>query len=288
MLALELEKRPHSTVLLDAHQHFWRYRAAEYPWIPAGSPLHRDWLPADLAALQRPLGLGGSIAVQARQSISECDWLLGLADADDRVRGVVGWVDLRSPNVRTDLERLAAHPKFAGVRHVVQDEQDPRFLIKEDFVRGMRVLHEFGLTYDLLIIPRQIAGAIDLVRLLPGQPFVIDHCAKPNIKKGARADWEAGFRELAKAPNVMCKVSGLVTEADHQHWKPEDLRPYLDVVFEAFGPERLMWGSDWPVCLLAAEYEKVFNVIQEYTRPLTNAQRQLVFGENCAKFYLKQ
>jgi L-fuconolactonase len=271
---------------LDSHQHFWRYDAAQYPWIPPGSPLHRDWLPADLAALQKPLGLDGSIAVQARQSLAESDWLLGLADADPRVKAVVGWVDLRSPRVTEDLARLARHPRFAGVRHVAQDEPDDRFLVGADFMRGISLLRQFRLRYDLLIYPRQLPAAIELVDQFPYQPFVLDHIAKPSIKDSTLSPWKEQLRELARAPHVMCKVSGLVTEANHQAWKPDDLRPFLDVVFETFGPDRLMWGSDWPVCLLAAPYDRVHQIIHDYSAPLTPSQREALFGGNCTRFYL--
>ncbi|KAB2665602.1 MAG: amidohydrolase family protein [Verrucomicrobia bacterium] len=270
---------------LDSHQHFWRYRAAEYSWIPAGSPLHRDWLPADLEALQRPLGFDGSIAVQARQSLAESDWLLGLADAAPRVKGVVGWVDLRAPHAEADLERLADHPKFVGVRHVAQDEPDDGFLSRPEFVRGVGLLAKHALTYDILVYERQLPAAIELVRQLPGQPFVLDHIAKPRIKRRELAPWRERIRELARHDNVLCKVSGMVTEADHARWTADDLRPYLDVVAEAFGPRRLMFGSDWPVCLLAAPYEGVEGVARDYFRGLDAGDAEGFWGGNCARFY---
>ncbi len=270
---------------LDAHQHFWRYDAAQYPWIPNGSPLHRDWLPADLAQIQQPLGLQGSVAVQARQTIAESDWLLGLADADSRVKAVVGWVDLRAENVAVDLERLARHPKFAGVRHVVQDEPDDSFMLRPDFLRGIALLQEFGLTYDILIFPKQLPAALELVAKFPDRPFVLDHIAKPHIKEGTLAPWSEQIRRLATSPNVMCKLSGMVTEADHSAWKPEDFRPYLDVVLEAFGPSRLMWGSDWPVCLFAADYAGCLGLVEEFTGAFSDSEKSGIFGGNCARFY---
>ncbi|MBN8247749.1 MAG: amidohydrolase family protein [Verrucomicrobia bacterium] len=276
---------------LDAHQHFWRYDARQYPWIPAGTPLQRDWLPADLAALQAPLGLDGSIAVQARQSPAETQWLLGLADADPRLRGVVGWVDLQSETVGDDLAVLAAHPKFVGVRHVVQDEPDDRFLLRPAFLRGLGCLREFGLTYDLLVYPKQLPAAIELVRRMPGQPFVLDHIAKPFIRDGVLDPWRGQIRELALCPNVWCKVSGMVTEARHSGWTPEEFRPYLDVVFEAFGPGRLMFGSDWPVCLLAAEYREVHALALDHWDRLTGggeAGRAAFLGGTAAAFYLSR
>ncbi len=273
------------TLRLDAHQHFWRYDAVQYPWIPVGSPLERDWLPVDLREVQAPLSFDGSIVVQARQSLAESDWLLGLADADPRIQGVVGWVDLRSPLVADDLSRLSRHPRFVGVRHVLQDEPDDRFALRDDFVRGIGLLQRFDLTYDLLIYPRQLAAAIELVRRFPEQPFVLDHLAKPEIRVGTIEPWQQQIRELATLPNVSCKVSGMVTEANHAAWRPDEFRPYLDTVFEAFGPSRLMWGSDWPVCLLAGSYEQVHSLVDEYARSLSTMERTGLFGGNCAAFY---
>ena len=273
---------------LDAHQHFWSYDTAQYPWIPPGSPLHRSWLPADLAALQRPLGFDGSIAVQARQVIEESDWLLGLADQHETVKGVVGWVDLRSDRVEADLERLAQHPKFVGVRHVVQEEPDDAFMLGPDFQRGISKLAAYGLTYDILIFPKQLEAAIRLADNFPAQPFVLDHIAKPPIKDGTIEPWAKQLRRLAQLPNVHCKVSGMLTEADHQAWTPEQFRPYLDVVFEAFGPSRLMYGSDWPVCLFAGSYEQSFRLVDAYAQGFTEAERAGLFGGNAAAFYLKR
>jgi L-fuconolactonase len=270
---------------LDAHQHFWSYDAAQYPWIPPGSPLHRSWLPDDLAALHQPLGFDGSIAVQARQVVGESDWLLGLADKHANVQGVVGWVDLRSDRVEEDIARLAAHPKFVGVRHVVQEEPDDDFMLGKDFQRGISKLRAHGLTYDILIYPKQLEAAIRLAENFPQQPFVLDHLAKPHIKDGALEPWKSQLRRLAKFPNVHCKVSGMLTEADHQAWRAEQFRPYLDTVFEAFGPARLMYGSDWPVCLFAGSYEQAFRLVDDYARGLTDVERAGLFGGNCARFY---
>lgn len=270
---------------LDAHQHFWSYDAAQYPWIPPGSPLHRSWLPDDLAALQKPLGFDGSIAVQARQVVGESDWLLSLADRYANVKGVVGWVDLRSDRVEADLARLAAHPKFVGVRHVVQEEPDVDFMLGRDFQRGISKLRAHGLTYDILIYPKQLEAAIRLAENFPQQPFVLDHLAKPPIKDGAMEPWKSQLLRLAKLPNVHCKVSGMLTEADHKAWRAEQFRPYLDTVFEAFGPARLMYGSDWPVCLFAGSYEQAYRLVDDYARGLTDAERAGLFGGNCARFY---
>ncbi len=273
---------------IDSHQHFWRYDSAQYPWIPAGSALQRDWLPADLASLQQSLGFDGSIAVQARQSLAESYWLLGLADVDPRIQGVVGWADLQDDRVEEELASLAAHPRFVGVRHVAQDEPDDTFLLRPAFQRGIGRLGHFGLRYDILIYPRQLPAAIGLVRNFPEQPFVLDHLAKPFIRVGALSPWREQIQELATFPQVFCKVSGMVTEADHTQWKLADFEPYLDVVVEAFGPQRLMFGSDWPVCLLAGRYDQVVQLVEEYVQRRAGwgpAETEAFFGGNCAAFY---
>jgi L-fuconolactonase len=270
---------------IDSHQHFWRYEAAQYPWIPKGSPLHRDWLPNDLAPLLAASGLDGCVAVQARQTVEESRWLLELAERAPIIKGVIGWVDLRSERIGQQLAELAGNPKFRGVRHVVQDEPDVNFLLAADLQRGIGALHQFGLTYDLLVFPKQLPAAIELVRKFPDQPFVLDHIAKPPIKVGTLAPWREQIRELAKATNVLCKVSGLVTEADHTTWQGDDFKPYLEVIFDAFGEDRLMFGSDWPVCLLAGSYDRVFKLVDDYARTLTASVRAKLFGENATRFY---
>ena len=236
--------------------------------------------------MQRPLGFDGSIAVQARQVVGESDWLLGLADRHATVKGVVGWVDLRAERVEEDLARLARHPKFVGVRHVVQDEPDDDFMLGKDFQRGIAKLRAYGLTYDILIYPKQLSAAIRLAEAFPEQPFVLDHLAKPRIQEGAIEPWRSQVLRLARLPNVWCKVSGLLTEADHRAWKAEHFRPYLDTAFEAFGPSRLMYGSDWPVCLFAGSYEQAYRLVDDYARGLTAAERAGLLGANCARFYL--
>lgn len=272
---------------VDAHQHFWKYDPAEYPWIGDGMQrIARDELPADLAPLLQADGLRGSVAVQARQTLEENRWLLGLADAHPAILGVVGWVDLRSPEVGEQLRELATHPRFVGVRHVVQDEPDPRFLLGDAFVAGLRQLHGFGLTYDLLLFPPQLPAAVELAGMMPEQRFVLDHLAKPRIAAGGPLDpWRADLRALARHPNVSCKLSGLVTEADWRGWKREEFTPYLEVALQAFGPQRLMYGSDWPVCLLAAEYADVFGIVDDFIGQLTEDERAAILGGNATRFY---
>jgi len=271
--------------MLDSHQHFWRYDERQYPWIPKDSPLHRDWLPADLEPLLKATGLKGSIAVQARQSLEESRWLLNLADNHPSIKGVVGWVDLQSETVERDLIELSTHSKFVGVRHVVQDEPDVNFMLRPAFLRGIGKLKQFHLTFDILVFPTQLPAAIELVQQFPEQPFVLDHIAKPFIKAGTLSPWREQIRELATFSNLFCKVSGMITEADHAHWKPSDFKPYMDVVFEEFGEDRLMFGSDWPVCLLAGSYGKVFELVDSYARRLSSASRDKLFGGTAARFY---
>ncbi len=270
---------------LDAHQHFWSYDRDQYPWIPRKSQLARDWLPADLAAIQQPLGFEGSIAVQARQSMEESRWLLELADRSPRIHGVVGWVDLRHILVEEQLDELCAHPKFVGVRHVLQDEPD-EFMLTQEFLRGISKLSKYGLQFDLLILARQLPAAIELTRRFPNQSFVLDHMAKPEIRSGSLSPWCEDIRELATSPNVHCKVSGMLTEADHQGWKPADFTPYLETVFEAFGVNRLMFGSDWPVCLLAGSYQQTVELVEAFSAQFPVESRDALFGGNARRFYL--
>lgn len=271
---------------IDAHQHFWKYNAAQYEWInDEMAALKADRLPQDLKPLLEREGFEGSIAVQARQDVEEAEWLLQLAAENDFVKGVVGWVDLCSPDVGTDLERLKNESKLVGVRHILQGEPDDEFMLRPDFKRGIAELGEHGLTYDLLLYPRHLPVAARLVREFPEQPFVLDHIAKPLIADGLVQPWERDIRELALFGNVWCKVSGMVTEAKWQEWEKEDFRPYLDVVFEAFGPERVMIGSDWPVCTVSADFGKTMGIVREYVEQMCPEDAEDVLGENCARFY---
>ena len=270
---------------IDSHQHFWRYNAEQYPWIKDGSPLHKDWLPGDLEALQVPLELDGSIVVQARQSLEESRWLLELAQQTPRILGVVGWVDLRSESVEEQIAPLAGDRRFVGVRHVVQDEADDRFLMRKEFIRGLHKLAAFRLRYDLLLFPKQLPAAIELVEQVPGQQFVLDHCAKPHIAQGTMQPWAEDIAKLASHPNVYCKVSGMVTEAKWDDWSLEKLRPYLEVVESAFGRDRLMWGSDWPVALLASDYARWYQTAKVWTTAWSAEEQSGFFGGNAARFY---
>lgn len=271
---------------IDSHQHFWNYSVEEYGWIDDKmESLKRDFLPSHLAPLVESTGFDGTIAVQARQSVQETEWLLGLAEKNDLIKGVVGWVPLCSSSVNEYLNRFSKSDKFVGVRHVLQDEPDDRFMLRSDFINGMKCLGKYDLAYDLLIFPKHLEAAVELVSLFPDQHFILDHIAKPNIKSGVLGEWKNGLEHLAHMPNVWCKLSGMVTEADWYNWKNADLKPYLDVVFKAFGADRLMIGSDWPVCTVAADYQKVMDVVFDYISKLSDAEKAAILGGNAISAY---
>jgi L-fuconolactonase len=271
---------------IDAHQHFWNYTADDYPWISSGMErLAHNYLPPHLIKITQPHNITGSVAVQARQSTHETEWLLQLADEHNFIRGVVGWVDLRDPEVEKDLERFSQHDKFVGVRHVVQDEPDPRFLLRDNFLHGISQLSKYDLTYDILIFPNQLPAACEFVKLFPNQRFVLDHMAKPDIEHHNLSEWKRDFDALAEHDNVVCKVSGLVTEAKWKVWHQRDFTPYLDAALEAFGPERLLFGSDWPVCLLSAEYAEVLCIANSLIDRVSLHEAKAIRGLNTAQVY---
>jgi L-fuconolactonase len=271
---------------IDAHQHFWVYNPREHGWIgDSMTSIRHDFLPVDLKPELERSGFDGTVAVQVRQTLEETRWLLELAASSSYIRGVVGWVDLRSAQVRTQLESFAENPKLVGIRHIVQSEPDDQFLLRPDFLRGISVLGEFDLAYDLLIYPKHLPVAAEFVRHFPSQRFVLDHMAKPPIKSGEIQSWARDIRDLALLPNIFCKLSGLVTEADWQRWTPEHLLPYLDAVFECFGPERLMIGSDWPVCTVAASYSQAVDIVKNYVSNFPVEVREAVLGGNAARFW---
>ncbi len=277
---------PPSMSRIDSHQHFWRYDADQYPWMDGRmQALRRDFLPADFKPLLDQLGFEGSIAVQARQSLEETEWLLGLADEHAFVKGVVGWVDLRAADVGDQLARYARRPRLVGIRHVLHDEPDDNFMLRPEFRSGIASLGEHGLAYDLLLFPRHLAAATRLVREFPAQAFVLDHIAKPAIARGETQPWSSELRRLAESPNVYCKLSGMVTEAVWSDWRPDDFRAYLDVIADAFGVRRLMIGSDWPVCTVSGDYISTMRVVIGYLESFPPADREAVLGGNCARFY---
>jgi L-fuconolactonase len=273
---------------IDAHQHFWLYNSTDYGWIDDRMQvLKRDYLPANLKPELAKSGFSGSVVVQARQTIEETRWLLQIAGENDFIKGVVGWVDLCSADdLKRQLDEFSKSKKLVGVRHVVHDEQEDNFMLRDDFLYGISLLKEYNLTYDLLLFPKHLTVAQVVASMFREQKFVLDHISKPLIKDQIISPWKEDLVRLAECKNVWCKLSGMVTEADWKNRKPEDFRPYLDIVFEAFGTDRLMIGSDWPVCLLAGEYKKdVMGIIEGYISEMPEELRQKILGENCIDFY---
>lgn len=271
---------------IDAHHHFWRYNPEEYGWITDATPvLKRDYLPPDLKREISAVGIDGVISVQARESLRETDWLLDLADQNAFIRGVVGWVPLISPTVHADIERYSHRRKLRAVRHVLQDEADDAYMLRDDFNRGISALKDFDLRYDILIYDRHLPNAIKFVDRHPNQVFVLDHIAKPRIREHLVSPWKENLRELARRPNVYCKLSGMVTEADQKNWTPQDLQPYMEAALEEFTPRRLMFGSDWPVCLLASSYQRWYETVRSFASRLSPDEQKRFWGETAVEAY---
>lgn len=271
---------------IDAHHHLWQYSPAEYGWIDGEmAALRQDFLPEDLRAEMRSASIDGAITVQARQTIEETRWLLDLADRNDEIRGVVGWAPIAGKELPAVLDEFANRPRLKGLRHVVQAEPDENFLLRADFNRGIRALRDTGLAYDILIYERQLPQATRFVDQHPEQAFVLDHIAKPRIREGVLEPWRTQIRELGRREHVACKLSGVVTEADWKQWNLDSLRPYLDTVMEAFGPERIMVGSDWPVCLVACGYAQWFGLLEQYLGGFSRTERDAMFGGNAERIY---
>lgn len=275
-------------MVIDAHQHFWQLdKPFKYDWLyaPDKKAICRSYLPGDLLENMRRVGVTHSVFVQTQHDVEENRWVLRLAEENPFILGVVGWVDLASPVVEGQLEEFLPHPKFVGVRHVVQDEPDDDWIVREDVVRGLRVLERHGVPYDLLFFTKHLRHAQTLARRLPGLAMVIDHLAKPRIKAGEIDGWRRDLRAAAAFPNVYCKLSGMITEADWEGWKPAHLRPYVQEALDAFGPARLMFGSDWPVCELAGSYGQVYHALVEALGPISESERRDVFCETARRFY---
>jgi len=271
---------------IDSHQHFWKYEPVKHSWIDDDmTVIQNDFFPADLKQIYDNTGIDGCVAVQADQKEEETNFLLELANKNDFIKGIVGWVDLRADNLEERLKHYAQYDKIKGFRHVVQDEPDANFIIGEQFKKGVSLLQSYGFAYDILIFPNQLPASLKLIETLPEHRFVIDHIAKPHIKAGKITEWETNMRKIAAHKNVYCKVSGMVTEADWKKWKYEDFAPYLDIVFDAFGTDRIMYGSDWPVCLLGGSYEKVKSIIDQYIEKFSSEEQQKIMGGNAIAFY---
>ena len=273
-------------MIIDAHHHFWQYDPVEYDWIDDDmSVIRRDFLPVNLQETILETPVEGVVSVQAQQSLEETDWLLKLASENEFIKGIVGWLPLRQKNIKDLLEKYSGVPALKGVRHVVQGEPDPEFLTGREFNRGIALLKEYGLTYDVLIFAHQLPAAIRFVKQHPEQIFVLDHIAKPEIRQDKIVAWRKNLKELAQCENVFCKVSGMVTEANYRTWTEEQLQPYLETVLNAFGPGRLLFGSDWPVCLVATEYSKWFDLVSRFFSTLSHDEQELIFGGNAQYVY---
>jgi L-fuconolactonase len=271
---------------IDSQQHFWHYTADEYGWIDDSmARLRRDFLPNDLQLEIDACGVDATVAVQARQTVEETKWLLELARSNPFIVGVVGWVPLIDAETAELIRAFRELGPLRGVRHILQGESDNRYMLREDFNRGISALREFDLAYDILVFERQLPQTVEFVDRHPDQVFVLDHVAKPRIRDSAVSPWRELIRKLAERPNVFCKLSGMVTEADYAAWTPQQLEPYFDTVLDAFGPERLMFGSDWPVCLLAASYGNWLEVVSRRIAVLSQHERETILGGTAARVY---
>lgn len=275
------------TRLLDSHHHLWDYDAQQYPWIPVGSPLEQSYGLDDLAQHRGAYDVQATVAVQARQTLEETDWLIGLAKANDLCQAVVGWVPLQDGNIADVLERYADEPLLKGVRHVIQDEEDPAFMLRPAFLNGLKVLSQTDLSYDILIYGHQLPNTIKMVDAIPADmPLVLDHIAKPVIEPGRfDGQWAKEFAELAKRPNVLCKLSGMATEVSSDNWDSETLKPYFEHAIESFGPERLMFGSDWPVALLKTDYPRWAATVMDAISDLSSDEQDRILYSNAQSFY---
>lgn len=271
---------------IDSHQHFWRFDPVRDSWInDEMQAIKRDFLPEDLAPILLENTIDGCVAVQADQSEEQNAFLLELAAANPFIKGIVGWVDLRAENIKESLDFYKQYDKMKGFRHVLQGEEDRAMMLKPEFKRGISELSNYDFSYDILIYPDQLKYTEEFVKTFPNQRFVIDHIAKPNIKDRNIDDWKTDIEAVAKQSNVLCKVSGMVTEADWQNWKTEDFLPYLDVIFQAFGANRIMYGSDWPVCEVAGGYQKMISIVEAYTSKLSVTEQNMFWGQNAINFY---
>jgi L-fuconolactonase len=274
---------------IDAHQHLWSYQSSEYAWISEKmSVLARDYLPEQLRVEMKKATVDGTVVVQARQTVSETEWLLSLARNSTILRGVVGWAPISSETFPQELERLRQEKKLKGLRHVIQDEPDDNFILRSDFNRGISAMASSGLVYDILVFARQLPATMQFVDKHPNQVFVVDHIAKPSISKAILDPWRSHIRQLAQRKNVYCKISGMVTEANWSNWRMEDLQPYVDTVLGAFGPDRLMAGSDWPVCLLATTYSDWFVTLHKMLHSLSATEQESIFGGVASQVYRLQ
>lgn len=285
-MAFSLDRKMNQIKFIDSHQHFWDIQRFKYEWMsPSDKILYRNFLPDSFESILEKNGIEKTVAVQAHQSLEETRWLLNLADEFELIGGVVGWVDLKNDDLENQLDEFSNYPKFKGVRHIVQDEPDEKWIIDAKVLNGINKLAKYDLTYDILIFPKHLQYIPKVIESCPEVRFVIDHLAKPPIASGEISDWKKDLEKVAQFPHVFCKLSGLVTEANHQSWKPVDLQPYVETAIELFGSERIMFGSDYPVCLLASDYQTVLETYQSFLQKFNEDEKRKVMRENAIKFY---
>ena len=273
-------------MVIDSHQHFWKYEPVKHSWIDDDmSVIRRDFSPSDLAKVYQENGIDGCVAVQADQTLEETDFLIDLASINNFIKGIVGWVDLRAENIENVLEKYSTDKIVKGFRHVVQGEADHNFLLRPNFSRGISLLEKHNFSYDILVFPHQLGSVLEFVKKFPHQKFVIDHIAKPYIKDGYFEGWATMMTAIGKHENVSCKMSGMVTEADFNTWTPEQIHPYMDTVLEAFGSKRILFGSDWPVCLVAGNYSKIKKLTTDFISQLSQIEQNSIMGNNAIEFY---
>ena len=273
-------------MVIDSHQHFWKYEPVKHSWIDDDmSVIRRDFSPSDLAKVYQENSIDGCVAVQADQSLEETDFLIDLASINNFIKGIVGWVDLRAENIENVLEKYSTDKIVKGFRHVVQGEADHNFLLRPNFSRGISLLEKHNFTYDILVFPHQLGSVLEFVKKFPHQKFVIDHIAKPYIKDGYFEGWATMMTAIGKHKNVSCKMSGMVTEADFNIWTPEQIHPYMDTALEAFGSKRILFGSDWPVCLVAGNYSKIKKLTTDFISQLSQIEQNSIMGNNAIEFY---
>mgnify|MGYP000707402700 FL=1 len=273
-------------MVIDSHQHFWKYEPVKHSWIDDDmSVIRKNFLPSDLAKVYQENSIDGCVAVQADQTLEETDFLIDLASINNFIKGIVGWVDLRAENIENVLEKYSTDKIVKGFRHVVQGEADHNFLLRPNFSRGISLLEKHNFTYDILVFPHQLGSVLEFVKKFPHQKFVIDHIAKPYIKDGYFEGWATMVTAIGKHENVSCKMSGMVTEADFNTWTPEQIHPYMDTALEAFGSKRILFGSDWPVCLVAGNYSKIKKLTTDFISQLSQIEQNSIMGNNAIEFY---
>ncbi len=273
-------------MVIDSHQHFWNYEPVKHQWIcDEMSFIRKNFTPKDLEKVYEEHNIDGCVAVQADQTLEETDFLLDLATQNDFIKGIVGWVDLRAENIDEVLSHYSKFEKIKGFRHVVQAESDHNFLLRPKFLNGISKLEHYGFVYDILVYPHQLGSVLEFVQRFPTTKFVIDHIAKPYIKDGFYEGWATMMSKIAKFPNVYCKLSGMNTEADYKTWTPEQLEPYMQLVLNEFGTKRLMYGSDWPVCLVAGNYQRVKETVINFISKLSTEEQNAIMGQNAIQFY---